>query len=300
MKKVAIVTVDFNSHSATHDCLESLQKLDTRGIDLSIIVVDNASREEFVLSSKEKNVVLFRSEKNLGFTGGNNKGITYALSQGADYVLLVNNDTQVDRDLLQELLEVFASQQHVGMVVPKIYFAKGYEYHKEKYSQKDLGHVLWYAGGSIDWANVFSVHRGLDDVDHGQYDEKEKVSFATGCCVLMSRDVLEKVGKFDDRYFLYVEDADLSERVQKAGFGIWYQPTAVVWHKNAASSGSGSALHDYFLTRNRMLFGIKYAPLRTKIALLRESVRLAFSGRDWQKKGIRDYYIRRFGKGSWV
>lgn len=299
MKKVAIVTVDFNNHSATRDCLESLQKLDTKGIELSVIVVDNASTENLPFSSK-KNVTILRSEKNLGFTGGNNKGITYALSQGSDYVLLLNNDTEVDKQLLQELLDVFDSHPHVGMAVPKIYFAKGYEYHKSRYSQKELGHVIWYAGGNIDWANVFSVHRGLDEVDHGQYDKKQEVSFASGCCVLISRDVLEQVGMFNDRYFLYFEDADLSERVQKAGFSIWYQPSAVVWHKNAASSGSGSALHDYFLTRNRMLLGMMYAPLRTKLALLRESIRLFIAGREWQKKGIRDFYLGRFGKGRWI
>jgi GT2 family glycosyltransferase len=110
---------------------------------------------------------------------------------------------------------------------------------------------------------------------------------------------LEKAGLFDEKLFLYFEDADLSQRVLRAGYTIIYAPKAVIWHANAASGGgSGSILHDYYITRNRMIFGMKYAPLRSKIALVRESLRLLVSGRQWQKIGIRDFYIGKFGKGS--
>ena len=104
---------------------------------------------------------------------------------------------------------------------------------------------------------------------------------------------------FDNRYFLYFEDSDLSQRLKKAGYKILFYPKAILWHKNAGSTGgSGSSLQDYFTTRNRMIFGLKFAPLRSKIALIRESLRLLSSGRQWQKKGIRDFYLRRFGKGT--
>jgi GT2 family glycosyltransferase len=301
MKKICITTINFNSEKETHDCLVSLEKLDTHGLDVTIVVVDNGSKAPFVLKDSEKNagIVLVRSEKNLGFTGGSNVGIDYGLSHGCDYVMLLNNDTIVDKNLLKELLEPFHDEK-TGLSAPKIYFAKGHEYHLKRYAKEELGNVFWYAGGYVDWANVFTRHRGVDEVDHGQYDKEEKVNFATGCCMLIKREVLERVGKFDDKYYLYFEDGDLSQRILKNGYAIVYNPKAVLWHITAASGGgSGSPLHDYYITRNRMLFGLRYAPLRSKIALIRESWRLLFAGRDWQKKGIFDFYTNNLGKGSY-
>lgn len=297
MIKITLVTVDFNNHEDTNNCLDSLQKLDTEGIDLSIIVVDNASKIPFN-SPKKSNVHTIRTVANFGFTGGNNVGIQHALNNGAEYVVLLNNDTIVDKNLLQELLKGFGHSQNVGIVCPKIYFAKGHEYHKEKYTDKEKGKVIWYAGGSIDWQNVFIKHRGVDEVDEGQYDKLEITQFATGCCLMIKKEVLEKVGMFDDTYYLYFEDGDLSERVKRAGYRIVFQPKAILWHINAGSSGSGSNLHDYFLTRNRMIFGMRYAPFRTKIALTRESFSLFRNGRQWQKIAIKDYYLKNFKRGS--
>ena len=153
----------------------------------------------------------------------------------------------------------------------------------------------------MDWLNVFSRHRGVDEVDKGQYDSALEIDFATGCCMCIPRSVLETVGLFDDTLYLYFEDADLSQRILRAGWKIIYQPKAVIWHVNAASGGgSGSPLHDYYLTRNRMVFGMRYASFRTKLALLKESVRLLMTGREWQKKGERDFFLGKFGKGSFA
>lgn len=301
MKRLCIVTINFNSENETHECLVSLKGLNTHGIDVSIVIVDNGSKNPFVLSESEKRdgVVLLRSEKNLGFTGGSNLGIQYGLTHNAEYIMLLNNDTLVHRELLQQMLESFEKNPKAGLVVPKIFFTKGHEYHLEKYKKEDLGKVFWFAGGYVDWANVFTKHRGVDEVDHGQYEKEEEITFATGCCMLLKQDVLEKIGVFDNKYYLYFEDGDLSQRIIKAGFTIIYNPKAVLWHTSAASGGgSGSALHDYYLTRNRMLFGMRYAPFRSKLALIRESFRLLLSGRKWQKKGIWDFYTGKFGGGS--
>lgn len=111
--------------------------------------------------------------------------------------------------------------------------------------------------------------------------------------------VINQIGNFDTKYYTYLEDADFSLRTKKAGWKIIYFPKIYLWHKVAQSSGIGSSLNDYFLSRNRLLFGLKYAPFRTKLALFKESAKLMISGRRWQKIGIRDFYLRRFGKGSW-
>jgi len=303
MKKVAVVTVNFNTDEDTIAFLHSLKKVKTPDFSLDVIIVDNGSKNVFTLPDdlKIENITLIRSEKNTGFSGGNNIGMRRALEDGADYILIVNNDTIMDPEMISNLLEVLMSKPEIGVTTPKIYFAKGHEFHKDRYKPDELGKVFWFAGGHTDWDNVQSIHRGVDEVDHGQYDTNEKITFATGCCMLIKREVLEKIGLFDDRYFLYYEDADLNERIQKAGYDIYYVPQAILVHVNAASSGgagNGNVLQDYFITRNKMLFGMSYAPLRTKIALIRESLRLLRNGRLFQRLAIRDYYLRNFNKGT--
>ena len=302
MKKVFAVTINYNKEDVTHDWLNSMQKIETIGFTLDLVIVDNASKIPFVLEKKQRheNVHVIRSEDNTGFTGGNNIGMQFALNKGADYILIINNDTFADKDLVKNLLSTLESNPKIGMTTPKIYFAKGHEFHKDKYKNEDLGKVFWYAGGYTDWANVRSVHRGVDEVDHGQYDKNESVGFASGCCMLIKREVLKKVGLFDKRGFMYYEDAILCERIKRAGYEIWYVPSAKLWHINAASSGgSGNELQDYFITRNQMLFGMMFAPIRSKIALLRQAGRYLISGRPRQKQAIRDYFLGRFEKGTY-
>lgn len=301
MKRVAIVTLNFNTEADTITLLHSLQKIKTPNFSLDIIIVDNGSKNPFALpdSLKNNNVILIRTEENTGFSGANNIGIKKALERGNNDILIINNDTVVDPDMITNLLKTLESDPKIGVTTPKIYFAKGHEFHKDRYKPHELGKVFWFAGGYTDWDNVRSIHRGVDEVDHGQYDKTEKIEFATGCCMLFKREVLEKVGLFDDRYFLYYEDADLNERIQRAGYEIYYVPEAKLVHINAASSGgAGNVLQDYFITRNKMLFGMTYAPFRTKLALIRESVRILRSGRPFQKLAIKDYYLGRFNKGT--
>ena len=277
--KIATVILVYGKSPNLEKCLASLKVINSSGINNRIIVVDN-------------------SEDNTGYSGGNNKGIHQALAGGAEAVLLLNDDTKVDKLVLTEMLEALKDKQ-VGMVSPKIYFYPGFEYHKDRYNPKDRGKVIWYAGGQIDWDNCLGVHRGVDEVDVGQYQKKEETEFATGCAVLIKREVFETTGLYDERYFLYLEDLDLSVRVKNAGFKIIYQPKAIVWHKNAQSSGFGSGLHDYFFTRNRLLFGFEHASFKTKCALVRESIRIFLTGNNWKRRGVLDFYLRKFGKGSW-
>lgn len=299
MKKIFAITVNYNRTDSTKRLLNSLEKIEIDNFDFDIIVVDNGTKEEFVVSDKNDNVTIIRPGFNTGFSAGNNIGVKKALDRGADYILLINNDTIVDPGLVSNLLKVMESYEKIGIVAPKIYFEKGKEFHKGKYSKKDLGHVIWFAGGMMDWENAKSTHRGVDEVDYGQYDKVEKIDFATGCSMLIKREVFEKTGFFDERYFLYYEDADLCQRTIKAGFQIYYAPDAFLYHENASSSGTGSNLHDYFLTRNQMIFGMKYAPFNTQLALVKQSFNLLLNGREYQKKGIKDYYLRRFGKGTY-
>lgn len=305
MKHVVVSLLNFNGKKNTLDCLESLKNVKRDNFKLTIVVVDNASTDgsqSAILNIKNKisNIEFIRNEKNLGFSGGHNVAIQYAFENKADYVLILNNDTYVDRNFLEELLKVSEEDGKIGILIPKIYFSPGFEYHKDRYSENELGKVFWYAGGEMDWANIIGHHRGVDLVDKGQFDKSEETELATGCCMLIKKEVFEKVGMFDDKYFLYYEDADLSIRAKKKGFKVIYVPKSLIWHKNAGSAGgSGSVLQDYYITRNRLLFGFRYAPFRSKIALFGESLSLLFRGREWQKRGILDFYLGKLGRGSY-
>lgn len=299
--RIFVIILNWNQPELTIDCLNSVWK--SGGRDLRILLVDNASTDGSVEKIKKGTVgVQFDTivnETNLGFAGGNNVGIRYALKKGADYIFILNNDTLVGSALFNRTVELVQKDASVGLVSPKIYFAKGFEYHKGKYKSGEVGRVIWYAGGKIDRDNGYGTARGVDEVDRGQYNKVEETDFATGTCMLITKQALQKAGLFDERYYMYYEDTDFSLRVKEQGFKVMFNPDIFIWHKVAQSSGIGSDLNDYFISRNRMLFGMRFLPMRTKFALFRESIKLLLNGRKWQKIGIRDYYLGRFGRGSW-
>jgi GT2 family glycosyltransferase len=304
MKQVFISLLNYNGQESTLECLNSLKKIKSDNFITKILVVDNGSSGNSLnkiseLTRQYQNLIIFKNKENLGFSGGHNVAIKHALENHADYILILNNDTYVDSDFLNELFDVAEENADYGILSPKIYFAPGSEFHKDRYIKKDLGKVFWYAGGEMDWKNLIGHHKGVDEVDNGQYDKMGETELATGCCMLIRREVFQKVGHLDDKYFLYYEDADYSMRAKKKGFRIIYVPKSKIWHKNAESSGgSGSDLQDYYITRNRLVFGFRYASIRTKLALAKESLLLFLKGRKWQRIGVIDYYLDNLGKGS--
>lgn len=300
LKKLCTIILEYNNPQMTLETLRSLKKADLpKGITQQIVVVDNSPVPDGTLEKalkKFKGVNLIITHQNTGFARGNNLGIKQGLKQGCDYFLLLNNDVEVHSQFLRHLIAV--AQAGADIVVPKIYFAKGFEYHQDRYQKSQLGKIIWYAGGYFDWNNIYSGHYGMDEVDQGQFDQEKTIDFANFCCVLIKKQVFKTIGLLNEDYFLYWEDGDFSVRAQRAGFKLIYQPKSIIWHKSSGSSASGSQLHDYYLTRNRLIFGFKYASPRTKFALLRESVKKLIVGRPGEKKGILDFYLHRFGKGN--
>ena len=292
MNKLAIVTVDFNGHMDTLELLESLRGLSWDG-EVKMIVVDNGSKEP--LKVLPQSVELIQTGKNLGFAGGYNRGLRYAYQWGADYLLIINNDTLVEDKNFATTLSKVLGRTLAGAVSPKILFAPGYEFFKDRYSQKDRGKVIWYAGGSFDWNNVMGVHRGIDEVDRGQYDKVESVDFISGCCVMAKREVFAKVGYFDERTFAYFEDADWMARISAAGFKLCYCGKARLYHKVSQTAGAGSPMTDYLITRNRIAFAMRYAPTRTKFAVLRQALGFLTVGRKTQRKGVIDWLLGKWG-----
>lgn len=294
--QITVVIVNWNGIQDTIACLNSLKKIN-KAKNMRVVVVDNGSHDDSVSILKKKYpwVVCLNLSTNLGFTGGNNKGIQYALNDGADYIWLLNNDTIVDKNALSAI-SVF-DDPSVGAVGGKIYFAKGHEYHLDKYEISERGKVLWYAGGVIDWNNMLASHRGVDEVDRGQYNMEEDTPFITGCSFIVRSEIVRKIGALDNRYYLYLEDLDWSLRIQQAGYKTVYAPRSVVWHVNAGSSGKpGNPLHEYYFTRNRILFGFTYASLRTRFALIREAIRFIFGKSSIRRRAVFDAFLGKYGK----
>lgn len=295
---VSIVVVHYNTPTETNECLRSLLALEKK-IDHNIVIVDNGSLTSYEIPSKldKKNVTLIRSESNLGFTGGNNLGTYKAIElYNSDFVLYLNNDTTVAPNLLSSLVES-AQDPDVGIVAPHIYFYPGTQYHTHSYPKKDQDNIFWFAGGFIDWNNLYAGHIGVDELDHGQFSHKRETEFISGCCMLVKREVLEKSAVFDKRYFLYYEDTDLSMRARAAGYTLLITPETHIWHKNAGSSGgSGSSLQEYYQTRNRALFFFTHGGLRVKLRVIKLMLRSIASGNQVQKRAAWDLLALRFGK----
>lgn len=291
---ISIILVNYHCEEDILEAVTSLKESSIpENIERKIIVVDNDVPSDL---KEIPGVEILRPGKNLGFTGGNNLAIKHLQ---ADLYLLLNPDTKVDKNFLVELIKPFlvtAGYKHwtkdkeVGLASPKIYFYPGFEFHKDRYKKPDQGQVIWYAGGEIDWDNVVCRHKQIDEVDL----EKEKrgelkgvklslysedfahTGFCTGCCLLFSKAVLDKIGPLDDKLFFSWEDVDFSVRAQKAGFETVYVPGSVVWHKNAnTSGGAGSPIQDFYQTRNRLIFAFKYASLKVKVLLFWQLLKTA-------------------------
>ena len=235
--KVSLIILNFKVKDLALKCLESVKK--SNYSELGIILVDNGSNDGIEEDIKElKGVDFIQTGKNLGYSGGNNIGIKRALKSGADYIFILNPDTTIEKDCIKNLVDGIEKYK-AEITGPKIYF--------------EGTKKIWYAGGIFDKENVIGKHRGVDEVDSGKYDSPEETDFVTGASLFVKREVFEKIGLFDEKYFLYYEDADFCERAKRAGFNVVYIPDAVVYHENAASAELGSPLQDYYISRNRLL-----------------------------------------------
>lgn len=295
--KISIIILNYNGGNYLLDCVNSVLRLEKQDNQVFTVVVDNHSTDGSLKLLRSLPIKIITNHKNLGFAAGNNVGLRYALENQADMVFLLNNDTTVKEDAVIQLIKVAQADKKIGLLGSKIYFYPGCEFHQQRYRQDDSGKVIWFAGGRIDWQNLLILHRGVDEVDRGQYNQIEKTEFVSGCALMIKREVLEKVGLFEEKYFLYFEDIDFCLKAQKAGFKIFFVPTSIVWHKNQSTSTTGSDRQDYYMVRNRLLFGFRWAPLRTKVALIKESLSVFFKSSVGRQKGILDFYLRKFGQG---
>ena len=219
--RVAAVVVTFRAEDAqiTADCLRSLRESDHPALE--IVLVDNGSPPAPIerLTEEFPEAVLVRTGENLGFTGGNNRGMAAALERGCEYVLLLNNDTVVRPDCVSRLVEAAAAEPRVGAVGAKIVYLD------------DPGRI-WFGGGEFSPTRLLGLHRQEGEPDRDpQPRGAEEVTFLTGCCMLIPAAALREVGGFEEDFFAYVEDVELCHRLRSSGYRLIYQPAARLAHR---------------------------------------------------------------------
>jgi hypothetical protein len=262
---LAIITPVYQNYDVLQDFISSLEKQTNKNFQVFFVDLSDNKKP---ISSKNLNISVSLAE-NLGYAHGVNIGIKEALKAGFEKFCVMNNDTYAADNFVDKIIKSI-DKNHKSLIGGKIYYASGFEYHKDRYQKNELGKVFWYAGGIMDWKNVFTNHRGVDLVDHGQFNKLEETEFISGCLACFDKSLWKIIGPWNENYFLYFEDADYSELCKRSGLKLIYDPNIVLWHKVSQSTdGSGSSLHKKYQDKNRLIFGLKYAPWRTKLHLIK-------------------------------
>ncbi|HEY3041172.1 MAG TPA: glycosyltransferase family 2 protein [Pyrinomonadaceae bacterium] len=237
---VYVVLLNWNGLTETLECLASLRKQDHPSV--KTVVVDNgsANAEASIIEREYPEVKVLRQAENQGFCGGNNIGIRQALADGADYVLILNNDTIAPPQLISELVRASERLEHVGAVSPLILC----------HPQTDL---IWYAG-SVWEAETARLRQLLEYQSRNKLNVSKPfpTAYACGCGLLVSASVLRQVGLMDERYFAFYDEVDWSSRMKKAGLECYVIPTAILYHK--VSKTTPRLIATYLMARNRLLW----------------------------------------------
>jgi hypothetical protein len=236
---VSVVTVNFNQTEVTEEFLQSMEKISYPSVE--IFVVDNASP----IDDSDKLKILFpkiqliKSKKNLGFAGGNNLALKHCKGK---YVLFINNDTEVDPEFLQPLVDVLEGDDSIGMVSPKIHY----------FHTKDTMQFAGFTKFNMVTIRNFAI--GFGEIDKGQYDHCKQTGSIFGAAMLVPMRIIEKVGMMTEVFFLYYEEHDWAAHIERAGYKIYYQGNSLVLHKESISTVKDSPFQIYYLNRARILF----------------------------------------------
>ena len=248
-KLLSIITINYNG---LKDTCELIDTLPLNNETIEVIVVDNASTQDEAteIGKRYPQVKVIKSDKNLGFAGGNNLGIQAAHGK---YLFFINNDAILPQpSALSLLITRLESSDQIGMVCPKIRFTWGKQ-------------PIQYAGYTpLSKITLRNKSIGFGEKDNGQYDTPHPTPYAHGAAMMVNREVIEKAGVMPECYFLYYEELDWSLMIRRTGYEIWYEPSCTIFHKESQTTGQMSPLKTYFITRNRLLFAQRNAQKDTK------------------------------------
>lgn len=294
--KTGIILVNWNGLHDTKECLKSLRAVSGKK---DIIVVDNASThdEASELEKSFPDITVMRLDQNYGFSAANNRGIELALARGCDAIVILNNDTLVTADFLAHLESASNSNPQAGILAPKIFFPDTTK--------------IWAAGGAIHYILARGMNRG-EGKDDAQVHVDAHPDFISGCCMYIPARVAQQL-RFDEKYFLYFEDADLSLRARDLGYQLLYVPESIIYHKSGRSSGPLlSYRRIYYLSRNKLLFArLRFTTVQKLVFwlvypfqtlgmfsyfLLKTSWSTAWQLMTAWIRGLRDFTNSRFGR----
>lgn len=276
MNLTSIITVNYNQPQVTLEFLDSIiSNLHLEQIE--VILIDNGSEEDYghLFIQRYPQLRYIRSEENLGFAGGNNLGI---LQAHGDYLLLLNNDTEVTSDLIRTMVKEMEDHPEIGLLSPLIL------YHQNPA-------LIQYAGFSqMDYVTCRNKAFGFKTLNSGQYSKiSEETGFCHGAAMMCRKKDVDTIGLMPEQYFLYYEELDWCEMFKRAGKKIWFTGKCQIFHKESISVGRESPLKAYFMTRNRMLYirrntsrlnTVFFSFYYLLIALPKETVRLLLAGRN--------------------
>ncbi|EKE19478.1 MAG: glycosyl transferase family protein [uncultured bacterium] len=241
--KIFVIILNFNGLATLPNCLSSVFQSDYPNFE--VIVVDNDSKDGSFEQARQQfsRVHFIKNSSNIGFAKGNNIGIRYALEKFADYVFVLNNDTVIEKNALSLLEKTAAANSKAGIISPLI---------------SDSNNETWFAGGVVNWKEMKNTH-----LHHAISKNAYSTEYVSGCAMFIKKDVFKKIGLFDERFFLYYEDADFSLRTRKASFDLLVEPAAKV--KHLEQSISANSLKTYWLVLSGLLFFKIHASLSQKI-----------------------------------
>ena len=289
--EVSVIMLNWNGVDDTVDCIESLRNITYPNYD--VVVVDNGSEGDDVRILREKfgnSIYIVENDKNYGFAQGANIGMKYALANfNPEYLLLLNNDTVVDPDFLGKLIEVALTDKKVGILGPKIYY----------YDEPER---VWFAGGNINYWLGRLWCTGIGRLDIGQFDDISDVDFVSGCCMVVSRDVLSNVGLLDSTFFFGTEDYEICIRATRSGFRVLFVPEAKIWHKIGGSTHSVgrklSPLVAYYFVKNHFILmekhwsRLQFVTSTIYFIIIRLFILFLYHDRQWST-------LKSYGMGFW-
>ncbi len=285
--RVFIIILQYNNSQDTIWCLNSVKELDYPVFET--VVIDNGSHQEHLNNIKnfiigQAGMKLLENKENLGYGGGNNTGINYALKNKADYVFILNNDAVILPDMLKKLVPPMESSENIGILGPAI---------------REEGRIVW--GGAVKWLKPQLKHR--------EKIPKQSKIYIPGAAMLIRKEVFKKIGLLDERYFLYFEDADYSVKAKKAGYKLAIIPETVITHKVSSSAKKlGSPLILRYHIRNSLMFNSLRAPIAYRFfvplwslhIMAKQLIKLAFRINVQESKeileGVLDFYKGKTGK----
>ena len=292
---VYILILNWNNFDDTSECIDSVLAMDYS--EFFVILLDNGSTDDSVSRIKDKysSIEVVENGANMGFAAGNNVGIKKAIDKGADYVFILNNDIVVDKMCLNNMINVAEKDIKTGISAPKVY------YHDRK-------EIINSMGTKIDWSMLRPYLGFCKKRDIGQFNKIKDAEILVGCALLIKKELISRIGIFDENFFMIHEDADLCFRSLEAGFKNMVIPEAVVYHKASTTLKKYSTMSTYYSTRNFLFLAYKHASgknrSKTYIGLFVKAIRNAFrllfkKGRGESMaffQGVSDYFLGRMGK----